>query len=820
MMEIILKMNAAVLKLFGEDQDTEVDKSETAINQTYDNPDMPELLASSNSLAGLSYVDSQEPGELSQACALEVVDRFLDISFIEHEGFGKKVQDVDKLKGFSAAKGSRDLAKTSTLQNTCGERGIYDWVDAQEDDDGGEFFLQKKELFFDDEGPKLRCLTEPRKSKSVRERDKKEKPCINNRQGDFVYPDSGLLHKTRSKKKSLHGEKVVPKNITNNLEEQLHEVFGPELADNCADKNIPDMFDIGPDTQMAAETMGDLCFEAHLSDSNKSDDKAVSSTGKATERNKLKNNTAHSEEHLPYSTSVGVVTRQAKRTKRISTRNSSVSSLLPDQCIITKKREDRVLEEAEQRRSAAEDVSTYNGTKLTGKVSEKSYMEDRLDFSLPVAHRTRKSTKLNRPKVFAHWVNVNDAINEQVNAHACGESKNAVNMTIEEVRRVGLTRLKQSNKICLGKASTSDINVVGKLKRSRQETSAETQHSGRLTRSRKLISRKTVNARISRNDAAICGSDLLYMKSIPVRTSSSKQGDEKGYCEATGRGAERNDRRELSPRTSYTTCATPTTRTTLRHDASPICMGDEYHRQSCRKNLSAISKRKDITTVRVLFSQHLDVDVVKQQKKILAGLGGAVASTMFDAAHFVADEFARTRNMLEAIASGKPVVTRLWIESCGQASCLIDTKNYILRDAKKEKEFGFCLPVSLERASQHPLLQGQKVFVTPNTKPGKDILVNLVKAVHGVPVERLGRPVFKDEQLADDLLILACEEDYDACAPFLEKGGTIYSSELLLNGIGKQKLEYERHGLFADHVKRTRSTMWLKETNKFLPITK
>lgn len=76
-----------------------------------------------------------------------------------------------------------------------------------------------------------------------------------------------------------------------------------------------------------------------------------------------------------------------------------------------------------------------------------------------------------------------------------------------------------------------------------------------------------------------------------------------------------------------------------------------------------------------------------------------------DATHFIADRFVRTRNMLEAIALCKPVVTHLWIESCGQASCLIDEKNYVLRDAKKEKEIGFSLPVSLARANQHPLLK-------------------------------------------------------------------------------------------------------------------
>lgn len=76
-----------------------------------------------------------------------------------------------------------------------------------------------------------------------------------------------------------------------------------------------------------------------------------------------------------------------------------------------------------------------------------------------------------------------------------------------------------------------------------------------------------------------------------------------------------------------------------------------------------------------------------------------------DATHFIADKFARTKNMLEAIALGKPVVTHLWLESCAQANCFIDEKNYILRDAKKEKEFGFSMPVSLVRANQHPLLK-------------------------------------------------------------------------------------------------------------------
>lgn len=83
----------------------------------------------------------------------------------------------------------------------------------------------------------------------------------------------------------------------------------------------------------------------------------------------------------------------------------------------------------------------------------------------------------------------------------------------------------------------------------------------------------------------------------------------------------------------------------------------------------------------------------------------SVVSSITDATHFITDKFVRTRNMLQAIASGKPVVTHLWLENVGRANYYIDEQKYILRDMKKEKEIGFNMPVSLAHARQHPLLQ-------------------------------------------------------------------------------------------------------------------
>ncbi|CAA0825001.1 BRCT domain-containing DNA repair protein [Striga hermonthica] len=579
------------------------------------------------------------------------------------------------------------------------------------------------------------------------------------------------------------------------------------------------------DAQMTAEAM-ETCFEVQLSEDNGTNNNP--DTVKTTRKNQSSDIiTARPEESLtdkrPHTPSIGVVTRKAKQLKRTRESTSDKPSVLPEAMDLT--------------------VLSNSRVKLTGQKSDKKcQLEDHLDFSVPLDHRTRKGAESVRSKAGAKsFVTRSD-----LNRLACITRKRSASKD----KNAETVHVKNDKKSWLNRSAASHIDAVDNLpeERVRKENLAVDHvdaqcHNPRLKRLRKIgtnfslgtgsgkiTSDQNVEIGSSRHDATQNATDQEK-----VGASSSEKNDEKNIAEKFPDATKTNNKLEASPPTDVSRIPA--------NSVSPVCMGDEYHTQSCRKNLARLSlitemnkaasaspgsfnrmkesrKRKDITNVRVLFSQHLDEDVIKHQKKILARLGGAVATLMSDASHFVADEFVRTRNMLEAIASGKPVVTHLWLESCGQASCLIDEKNYILRDSKKEREFGFCLPASLSRAGQHPLLQGQKVLITPNTKPGKDILANLVKAVHGLVIERVGRSVLKDEKLADDLLILSCNEDYDVCVPFLEKGSPVYSSELLLNGIVKQKLEYERHRLFDDHVKRTRSTIWMRKKNGYRPVTK
>uniref|UniRef100_A0A0E0DLY4 BRCT domain-containing protein n=1 Tax=Oryza meridionalis TaxID=40149 RepID=A0A0E0DLY4_9ORYZ len=58
------------------------------------------------------------------------------------------------------------------------------------------------------------------------------------------------------------------------------------------------------------------------------------------------------------------------------------------------------------------------------------------------------------------------------------------------------------------------------------------------------------------------------------------------------------------------------------------------------------------------------------------------------------------------------------------------------------------------------------------------------------PLENIGRSMTKE--VPDDLLVISCEEDYETCSPLLKRGASVFESELILNGIVIQKLEYER----------------------------
>ncbi|KNA09244.1 hypothetical protein SOVF_154950 [Spinacia oleracea] len=764
-------------KLFMDEDVAEIESDDYFSDRREGSSQFP---SSDNDVAGLSYVDSQEPGELSQANALEFVDRFLNVNEFKSDECVKRKNAVAEFVSPGAiAKGAQSIAQQATRKSTHAETSVYEWDDNLEDEGGGDFFIKKKEVLYGTpkSHPKLRSFQhrELRGHQSLGKLQnvKKKQNLNDSNTGSF-----------RSDLKSINGGgNCKIKDV--DLEKKKYNCSSGQLGlGSCSQETLAtvhnaqsvDMHNVGIDTQMAAEAMEALAAVTAFVDS----DIGMADKGCHSERDQNKKEAVKNDISNQWSSlqkrarlsAAGVVTRsRSKRT--IRTRGQPTMAKFDVGLINTK---------AKQKRSSINNFSAEN---------------------------RRKSSEIGP-------LSVNESL-ERITAADC-------------------------SKVDGPSCRTGDIQCTSSL----DHRSGEKRYTWSADRALEInmesIARRT-RARSSTTQCAEISQDEEGLFSCRITSEDDRQLSSKKQNAASppAKGTLGSATMHGSPgnlqKSSNQADTTPINLRTPASAVSPICMGDGYHTPSCKKSLSlkkefnslidneqrgsspfkGLRRRRDMNSVRVLFSRHLDDDTIRQQKKILSRFGVSVASSILEATHFVADMFARTRNMLEAIAYAKPVVTHLWLESCGQSNCFIDEKNYILRDAKKEKELGFSMPGSLARASRYPLLEGKRVLITPNAKPGKEVILSLVKAVHGQAVERMGRSVSN----IDDLLVISCEEDFEVCVPLLEKGIAIYSSELLLNGIITQRLEYERYRLFVAHVKKTRTTLWLKKGGEqFLRVTK
>lgn len=886
-------------------------------------------------LERLSYVNSQEPGELSQLNALDCIDRFINSNIMELDEETTHVTNKEKKsEPLPCIKGPQSLSKKINDRTRAKQTEIYDWDDNHEDESGGGIYLRRKEYFFEDGTHRPRSLPGCRKIKSRRpkgDEEEEEQSSIPVKRKTAARSESRLgMHNLKIRDDNIQGAtRKLERNIADELDEQVDaNCSRGEMGPNSNEVGH-EMLNVGVDTQIAAEAMEALYNTVEVVDHVTNDATRVTRSRSSYQLNNSstgKMGPVTPKEHTgKYDRKRKVDVKSVLQTSGLSKKCTKKVGQCEKSNVVSRSKKSKLNAEGNQtsganengrivsspvgeRRKSAEalkrhqlgDLNNLESNDGGSTVNEKQFHGD--DFHCtPIARRTRrslavdtslKSLREGASRIDPHekssgaalqaakglgpefTLGSSDHFAVDDTAELCQQEKfaskenigNGVAVdTLDYPRRRRSLRINKfsnhdegSENLAGSSKSFKQTEDIGKgSSKSFQQTEVIEKST---TRKRKMRTRSVVKSHVNNpSPSSSCGGlvvpseDQMQRKNLELNLNSNvKNNADVWLSNKNLKVAIPNE----SPRDGYKSpdlaTTSPANCKTPVNNASPVCMGDDYFKKSCNRNLSksclhkvfrkdllkemrSLSasrpelitpskdsrKRKDMSDVRILYSRHLDEDIIKHQKKILARLGVSVASSVADATHFITDQFVRTRNMLEAIAFGKPVVTHLWIESCGQANCFMDEKNYILRDAKKEKEFGFSMPVSLARASKHPLLEGRRVLITPNTKPSKEIISSLVSAVHGQAVERVGRSALKDHKIPDDLLILSCEEDYASCVPFLEKGAMVYSSELLLNGIVTQKLEYERHLLFADHVKKTRSTVWLKRDNrKFTPVTK
>ncbi|KAJ3693981.1 hypothetical protein LUZ60_009461 [Juncus effusus] len=665
----------------------------------------------------LSYVKSQEPGILSQANALELVDKLISSNDVgptqdinnNNNNTHNNINRANNNIGAKLVKLARKAGSTSPAR----KKQIFDWGDS-EDEGGGEFFKKNKDLLIEkSRGGKMKTV--PLKGG---ERKKAKDLCLG-------MSDSRVV---LSKRERACGEKKKKKLFDER--ENNGEVLERENDGNVLERENGE---VGPDTQMAVEAIQELVHG--------------SSGGPCPSKGRER--------------------KEESRGERVSDSRRKTRSATA-----------KVAQETTER------ARTRSGKSVLqeGKIAKSEKKRKEVSKDSPVAKLSDRSQNSKKKQ--------GNSGKSMVDLHRITRSCSKVT-DLSGQNVITPDNLGQITK-CKKKRTSYTISPSNSEKKKRVFIRSATELLAKAKRQKRVYSSNTEELILPDK-----GNDKNAAKiSTPSRVINEKSP-------------------VFSPQKSA--------RKTLSR--SSVCrelLGLERTEKQAVKKWKDLRVRKDLTGARVLFSNHLDDNVIKQQKKILGRLGVVEASTISEATHFIADKFVRTRNMLEAIAMGKYVVIPAWLERCNLSNQYVDEKSFVLRDLKKEKEIGFCMTSSIAVASDSPLLKGKRVVVTRNVKPSQEVVTSLVLASGGQPMERIGRSLTKEEKVPDDVLVISCEEDYETCIPLLEKGGGIFSSELVLNGIIIQKLEFERHRLFSDHVKRTRSTIWLrdKQAGKFLPVAK
>lgn len=103
--------------------------------------------------------------------------------------------------------------------------------------------------------------------------------------------------------------------------------------------------------------------------------------------------------------------------------------------------------------------------------------------------------------------------------------------------------------------------------------------------------------------------------------------------------------------------------------------------------------------------------------------------------YVITERICRSPKFLSAVVSGKPIVSVEWLEALDQQKTWLDPLNYLLKDNKGEKEFGFNLSATLLKATNERLFENYSILVTAHTT----IAPALLRGKHLIDRKHLSR---------------------------------------------------------------------------------
>ena len=99
---------------------------------------------------------------------------------------------------------------------------------------------------------------------------------------------------------------------------------------------------------------------------------------------------------------------------------------------------------------------------------------------------------------------------------------------------------------------------------------------------------------------------------------------------------------------------------------------------------------------------------------------------------------------------------------------------------------------SHESAKVTKLLAGYKVYLTPNVKPEREQMSDIIKCSGGEVFDFVASSSLSKGE-GEKVIVVACEEDLALCKDAMESGVTVHSTELILGGVLRQELKLHEY---------------------------
>ena len=286
-------------------------------------------------LARLNYINSQEPGESAEANALRFVDHFLssnNVGMSPSVGHGKTFREKS-LPVFSA-KGTQSLAKRIKLGTTTVKTGALEWTDSDQHG-GGEIASKRMEASIDFGGCRQKSVTSHQDTRNLHIKQGGSFVHEGKENNEFLNLSKEMMHSTCADSRSaLFSSKEINRTLQvieniEELEDRLDaSLTGQQLEASDIERETSDMFDIGFNTQVAAEAMEALAYGLPAGDSYGNAYQSPENTLDCSTRGVNENEAhfGHSSFQETACFDLGDIARKTKRRKRSARRFSRGSS--------------------------------------------------------------------------------------------------------------------------------------------------------------------------------------------------------------------------------------------------------------------------------------------------------------------------------------------------------------------------------------------------------------------------------------------------------------------------------------------------------------